>query len=228
MGIGIRSEAAVPVLSAFLAFGILGVLPIRAAAADADAPSISTDTAPSGLAEDKQAALRLSMRRLWADHVIWTREYIVASLAGGADAGDVSSRLLRNQTDIGDAFAVYYGKEAGASLSALLKQHILIAADVVAGAKAGNAAKFRDADQRWHKNAGDIAVFLSGINPGWSKNEIAGMFNDHLALTAKETTSRLGKAWVDDISAFDEMFGQMMLMADRFSGGIVKQFPEKF
>ena len=206
--------------AAFMAFGICARFPVPAHAAAGEFLSMPE--------ENKKSALNESMRKLWAEHVIWTRAYVVAAIGGGSDAPDVAVRLLKNQADIGAAFVPYYGKEAGAKLAELLKQHILIAADVVAGVKAGDDAKFKEADARWHENANDIAVFLSGINLAWSKKELVGMFNDHLALTAREAVSRLNKKWSADISAFDEILGQMMMMADDLANGIIKQFPEKF
>ena len=179
-------------------------------------------------ADNRRIALRESMRKLWADHVIWTRAYVVAAVAGSPDAADVAARLLKNQAEIGEAFAPYYGKEAGAKLAGLLKQHILLAADVVDGAKTGDAEKYRTADARWHQNAADIAAFLNSLNPNWPEKDTVAMFNEHLALTTKEAVSRLDKKWPDDIAAFDEIFRQMMLMADDLFSGIVNQFPEKF
>ncbi|HEX8935507.1 MAG TPA: hypothetical protein VF788_15225 [Pseudonocardiaceae bacterium] len=41
--------------------------------------------------------MTLALRRLWADHVIWTREYVVAAIADAPDAGAVAGRLLKNQ-----------------------------------------------------------------------------------------------------------------------------------
>jgi hypothetical protein len=49
--------------------------------------------------------VRLALRKLWSDHVIWTRQYIVAAVAGTADAGAAAGRLLKNQEDIGAAIA---------------------------------------------------------------------------------------------------------------------------
>lgn len=62
-------------------------------------------------------SLRTSMRRLWADHAIWTRQCIVAAVAGTADAEHAAARLLKNQEDIGNAIVPYYGEEAGAALT---------------------------------------------------------------------------------------------------------------
>src|SRR5205807_1814540 len=65
------------------------------------------------------------------DHVIWTRLYIMEAVAGAADAEAAATRLLKNQEDIGNAIVSFYGAEAGAALTDLLKSHILIAVDLV-------------------------------------------------------------------------------------------------
>ena len=174
------------------------------------------------------AQLHDAMRKLWSDHVVWTRLYIIAAAANDASAPTASARLLRNQEDIGNAIAPYYGSAAGAKLTSLLKQHILIAVDLVSAAKAGDKAKVADADRRWHANANDLATFLSGANPNWPKTTVLAMLNRHLALTTEEATARLQGRWTDDAAAFDNIFSQILMMADALSGGIVKQFPARF
>jgi hypothetical protein len=177
--------------------------------------------------ESRQAALRESMRKLWADHVIWTRQYIVAAAAGDPSAQAAATRLLKNQEDIGNAIAPFYGSAAGTRLTDLLKQHILIAVDLVGAAKAGDSAKQADADRRWHDNAGEIATFLSSANPNWPRQTLLDMLNQHLALTTQEAVARLHQNWSDDVGAFDRIFAQAMTMADALSDGIAKQFPTK-
>ena len=110
----------------------------------------------------------------------------------------------------------------------MLKQHILIAVDLVTAAKAGDQAKQNDADRRWHANAADIATFLSGANPNWSRQAVLDMLNQHLSLTTKEAVDRLQQNYNDDIANFDAIFNQAMMMADTLSSGIIKQFPSKF
>src|SRR5512139_2470835 len=44
-----------------------------------------------------------AMRKLWEDHVTWTRLFIVSFAADLPDLSATERRLLRNQTDIGDA-----------------------------------------------------------------------------------------------------------------------------
>ena len=186
--------------------------------------AMSTATAPS----PASAQLHDAMRKLWSDHVVWTRLYIVSAVAGDASAQTAANRLLRNQEDIGNAIVPYYGAAAGTQLTNLLKQHILIAVDLVTAAKAGDQAKVADADRRWHANADDLATFLSGANPNWPKATVLSMLNQHLALTTQEATARIQGRWSDDAATFDSIFNQILGMADALSDGIVKQFPSRF
>jgi len=188
----------------------------------------ATSTSSTGAVSPSSVALQTAMRKLWADHVLWTRQYIVSTVLNDPSAQAASVRLLKNQADIGNAVVPYYGAAAGAKLTDLLKQHILIAVDLVSAAKAGNAAKQAEADKRWHQNAADIATFLSGANPNWRRQTLLDMLNRHLALTTQEAVNRLQQKWNDDVSNFDAIFSQSMMMADALSAGIIKQFPKKF
>jgi hypothetical protein len=175
----------------------------------------------------KAMTLREDMRRLWSDHVVWTRGYIVAAVGGDSSANVALNRLMRNQEDIGNAIRPFYGDAAGAKLTELLKQHISIAGELVGAAKANDAAKQADADRRWHENAAEIATFLAGANPNWTRDALLNMLNNHLALTTREAVDRLKHNWVDDQTTFDNVYSQAMEMADALSDGIIKQFPTK-
>jgi hypothetical protein len=93
------------------------------------------------------------MRRLWEDHITWTRLFIVSASAALPDKQATTARLLRNQQDIGDAIKPFYGLAAGERLSALLTTHILVAADVLAAAKAGDQAAVERHSRVWYRTA---------------------------------------------------------------------------
>ena len=173
-------------------------------------------------------SLQLALRRLWSDHVIWTREYVVAAIADAPDAQAVAGRLLANQEHIGSAVVPFYGEQAGQALTGLLKQHIMVAVELIEAAKAADQDKFADADRRWDANARDIAAFLSSANPHWPEHDVADLLSQHLKLTKDEATARLEQRWEDDIEAFDQIFTEILTVADVLSAGIVKQFPDRF
>jgi hypothetical protein len=172
--------------------------------------------------------LRKAMRELWSEHVIYTREYIIAATSNSASASSAAARLMKNQEDIGNAIKPYYGDAAGGKLTSLLKDHINIAVDLVAAAKMNDNVKLAAADKRWRDNASDIATFLAGANPNWSRNDLVTMLNEHLTLTTQEATARLQGRWADDVATFDKIYDQALHMADALSDGIIKQFPGKF
>lgn len=221
------SKIAIAAIIALLVGGIAGYS-IRAHST-ASVPDAEHSHSMSSAAEnDKQLSLYNNMRKLWADHVFWTREYIIGAVDNTADLAQATNRLMKNQEDIGAAIVPYYGQEAGNALTALLKEHILIAVDLVAAAKTDNQAKFKEANDRWDKNASDIAKFLSGANSNWPEDALVEGMNMHLKTTTDEAVARLTKDYVKDVQAFDAVFDHMMMMSDTLSAGIIKQFPEKF
>lgn len=173
-------------------------------------------------------SLNNAMRRLWADHVVWTRQYIVAAVAGSPDAEQAAARLLRNQKDIGAAVAGFYGTEAGDALTDLLERHILIAVDLVEAAKQGDDASFAVLDRLWTRNARDIASFLSRANRRhWRRRDLLDLLELHLDLTKREVVARLGADWADDSAAFDEIFAEILTFADVLTTGIIRQFSDR-
>jgi len=174
------------------------------------------------------SGLQIALRKLWVDHIVWTRSYVVAAVADALDAGAAAARLLKNQEDIGNAIVPVYGRAAGSKLTELLKGHIMIAVDLIAAAKAGDQAKFGEYDAKWTKNAEDIASFLSEANPHWPKKDVVDLLNLHLNLTKKEVVARLTQKWEDDVQAFDDIFTEIMTVSDTLADGIHKQFPGKF
>jgi hypothetical protein len=179
-----------------------------------------------------RAAFHDAMRQLWEDHIVWTRQYIVsaATVPGDlADIGPTADRLLANQADIGDALRPFYGDAAGDAVTALLRDHILTAAQLIGAAKAGDAAGVDAAAAAWYANGDDIATALNGLNPkNWQLAEMKAHMKDHLDLTLEEAVARLEGRYADDIAAYDEIHAQILAMADMLSDGIIAQFPSAF
>jgi len=206
------------------------VLPLSACATlAASSALLAARPAPASAAPPTRAAFHDAMRKLWEDHVTWTRLYIVSAAAGLPDKDATTQRLLQNQTDIGNAVAEYYGRSAGDALTALLKSHILTAADLVAASKAGDKAKAADASRRWYANADSIAAFLHTANPQhWPLAALQSAMKTHLDQTAAEATHRLQGQYALDAKDYDQIVDHILAMADILSDGIIAQFPQKF
>ena len=170
-----------------------------------------------------------AMRRLWSDHVAYTRLFIVAAAANSPDKDATTQRLLQNQADIGNAVGEFYGRDAGNKLTALLKEHILIAANIVTAAKAGDDAKVTSENKRWRDNATDIARFLHGANPKhWPEATLEKAMFMHLDQTLSEASNELKGNHEASLEDYDQAMTHMLMVADTLSDGIAAQFPAKF
>jgi hypothetical protein len=177
-----------------------------------------------------KAAFHDQMRKLWEDHIVWTRQFIVSAATESgnlADIGPTTDRLLRNQADIGDALRPFYGDAAADQVTALLREHILTAAQLIAAAKAGDPTDVIAA--AWYRNADEIAAALNGLEPRrWPLAEMQAHMKDHLDLTLAEAVARLQGRYADDIAAYDAVHTQILSMADMLSDGIIASFPSRF
>jgi hypothetical protein len=140
----------------------------------------------------------------------------------------VLNRLLKNQVDIGDIIKPYYGEEVGTKLTALIREHILIAGNIIEAAKKGDQANFAKFNTEWNRNAGEIVAFLTAAKPNWNKKELTDMFQLHLKLTTDEVVARLNKDWTGDIKTADLNEEHLIHMADFLTEGIGKKFSSKF
>lgn len=172
--------------------------------------------------------LKTNMRKLWEDHVTWTRNVILCLVDELPGTDQAVKRLLKNQVDIGNAIKPYYGENAGNKLTKLLKEHITISADVVNAAEAGNTNAFNIANKKWYANADEISEFLCKANPKWALKDMKMMMNDHLKLTTNEAVQRIKKNYDADVIAYDKVHNEILEMSDMLADGIIKQFPEKF
>jgi hypothetical protein len=227
-------------MKSFLSAGVLvillataGLLASTISTADtAVAASSSHHQAVAAVADNsnvaKQYAFRAAMRELWEDHVVWTRQVIVAIIAGTPDTDAALARLLRNQADIGNAIKPFYGEAAGDQLTTLLREHIVIAGTLLTTAKSGDADAFAAAKTDWYRNGDEIARFLASANPNWPLADMQAAMNGHLDTTLAEAVARLNGNWEGDVAAYDAVHQHILHMADTLSDGIIAQFPAAF
>jgi hypothetical protein len=206
-----------------LTLGLAGSVPAVAVIDDDDDHDHPVST-PRNAA---QVAFHDAMRKLWEDHVTWTRLAIVTAEYPGFD--ETAKRLVQNQVDIGDAIKPFYGDAAGAQLTALLRDHITIAVEILQAAKDGDADAFEEASARWYVNADEIADFLSAANPEfWPQEMMRADMRMHLDQTLAEAEDELEGDYAASVDDYEAAHLHILAMADMLSSGIIGQFPKRF
>lgn len=171
---------------------------------------------------------RNDMRSLWEEHVAWTRMAIISLTFNLPDVDFVITRLLKNATDMGNMIRKLYGDLAATTYSNLIKEHLLIAADLVKAVLSGDMQTAVATEKKWYANADQIARFLSSINSYLPEEAVRKMFYQHLELTKQEAISMINKDYQKDIEVYDKIEKQAREMADMISDAMVKSYPNVF
>ena len=187
-----------------------------------------TSAAPLEAKKTSRLAYHDEWRKLWEDHITWTRVVIMGILDELPGTNTYVERLLQNYEDMEEALAPYYGDDAEV-LGDLIKDHLVIAAELLTAANNGDTAAFDDAKARWYVNANDIAVQMNEMNPKpWPLEETRQMWIDHLDATLDEATTHLTGDFAGKVAAYDMVHDMALEMADFISNGVMQQFKDRF
>ena len=176
----------------------------------------------------EQLYLLTGMRFVWSQHVYWTRMLLISIAERLKDQTDVTDRLLQNPKDIARIYADYYPEEAAKKIEQLLTEHLKIGAELITALRDKKSEEADKLTRQWYVNADEMADAFSSINPYYDREEVRKMLYRHLELTTNEVAMRLAENYKADIEAFDKVEHEAMAMADYFSTGIIRQFPDKF
>jgi hypothetical protein len=176
----------------------------------------------------REVDYRNDMRSLWEEHVAWTRMAIISLTFDLPDLNEVLTRLLQNATDMGNMIRRLYGDQVATTYGNLIKEHLLIAADLVKAAKAGNTKAAEEAEKKWYQNADEIAKFLNAVNPYLTEKAVKDMFYTHLDLTKQEAIYMINKEYQKDIQVYDAIEKEARQMADAISDAMILHYPNMF
>lgn len=212
--------------SMLVVLAISGTHDGRADTAHAHAPAQGQ---MAGMVNTKQLTFHDGMRKLWEDHITWTRLAIISFAGDLPDLKVSEARLLANQDDIGNAIKPYYGRAAGNALTKLLKEHIVGAVTLMTAVRSGDNGQIKQATTDWYANGNQIADLLHSANPkSWSRATMRSMMKGHLDQTRSEAVNRLDGHYAADIRDYDRVHRHILMMADALSAGIMHQFPQRF
>ena len=178
---------------------------------------------------EKAVAFHDKMRALWEAHGSWTHMVIISFVGNLPNLPAEEQVLLQNQVDIGNAVKPYYGTRAGNKLTKLLKAHILGAVKVLQAAKSGDQSALAQAEAAWFVNGRQIADFLHAADPRFlSRSAARRMMKIHLNQVIEQAVDELKGNYAAGARAFGPYIRHILDMADMISGGIIRQFPNRF
>jgi hypothetical protein len=192
------------------------------------------------------------MQQLWSDQVVFTREYIIAALAGRpvseiltkllgqavapiatapgvrelvphfSDGDAAAVSLLTTMEATGEALEPYFGEDAANELTSLLRRHVLIAVELLSAVRSGHIEKFKKEDERWIASANEIAEFLASLNHAWPRDVLEQHLQLLLQLTKDEAVARVAGSSGVDRRTYDAIHEEAMVIAGLMEDGLAK------
>ena len=216
--------------SLFKTFALaLPLVMFNVAAFAADAPAPHPSAAHAAPSADKVTATREALRDLWADHIFWVRNVVMAASAkNAAERKTAEDNVVANAKQIAGAIEPYYGKGASDQLFTLLAGHWGAIKAYLDTANAGDQAGMTKAMKDLNDNAVAIATFLSSANPNLPKETLVSLLSAHGAHHVAQIQAVHNNQFDQEAMNWDVMRKHMNTIADALASGIAKQFPDKF
>lgn len=172
--------------------------------------------------------LRIEMRRLWDDQLIFTRNFIISTLAMSHDQFPVTEAYLGHQAALADAFSPYYGASASRELASRLNAHATITVHLVRIISEGNVEAVPRIRAHWVGSAQQVSAYLATLNPGWDATQLEARLVTYLELTMAEIAGRSIRNWDVELAAYERLRSHAAGLSDFLSNGIIAQHPAQF
>ncbi len=181
----------------------------------------------------KVAELKMALRALYADHVFWVRDLVIATRLGVKGAASEADEYgLANAKAIGQSIAPVYGQAAAAKFTTLFVGHYQAVKGYMRAAFAngfrGNSALKKAATDELQRNGKAIAMFVSSANPNLPEGAVYGLLVSHVQHHVMQIDAVAKEDWSAEADDWEPMIKQIYSLSDALADGIAKQFPDKF
>lgn len=178
---------------------------------------------------EKEQELNQYLRKLWAEHAFWMRQYVISYVNGASDVNETTRRLLKNQEQVGRALGLWYGENNGKKIGDLMTSQLVAFGDMLNGMRTKDKNASIIAEKKWNDATEQLVDFLVGLNPKWGRVELSQHFKRYNEMITNMVIHRVRKKHNDEIGSFDKAYHHSMNdIADVITKGIVKQHPEQF
>ncbi len=177
---------------------------------------------------EKEKQLSNYLRKLFAEHALWTKNYMNSFLTNAPNIDDTAKRVQKNQEQIGRALGMWYGTDAGKKIGQLFLKHIsyfeLMLKEMLEKNKNGSII----AEKRWHDATNQLVDYITSINPKINVTALSQNFKTYNENITSAATAKYRKKHSEEITSFDKINNQAEVIADMLTEGIVKHFPSQF
>jgi hypothetical protein len=161
-----------------------------------------------------QAELAFALRRLFADHAMWTRELMLLSTGEGNDTDAIEARLARNAKDISDIARQFYGNDSAAQTEIEINALNALISDYITAYKAGDLQRANEIGMQMYAMADAASINLSRLNRFLDQGYLQTNLRHLLDMTMREAALILSGEYRQSIAQYDTVMDGYMQLAD--------------
>lgn len=174
---------------------------------------------PAGFTVGKEA----SMRKLWNDHIVWTRQYMISEMNGLADKEAIMTRLRANARSISEELHELHPAVDEQAMVSILDSTVLFVTKLIFETNVGSTRTGAyETKEVLMKLMDRMAVYLNSVNEGWKLPEMKMLLQGYLNETHNEILARKNQIWDADIAAYDRLHNHVLKIADAFASGTIQ------
>lgn len=174
---------------------------------------------PSGFTVGKEA----SMRKLWNDHIVWTRQYMISEMNNLPDKEAVLTRLRANARSISEEMSELHPSVDEQTMVSMLDSTVLFVTKLIFETNVGGTRTGAyETKEVLMKLMDRMALYLNSVNEGWKLPEMKMLLQGYLNETHNEILARKNQIWDADIAAYDRLNNHVLKIADAFASGTIQ------
>lgn len=163
-------------------------------------------------------------RKLWLNHVVWTRSFMVGTEVGSGDLVHIYDRLIIGALDFAKDLATYYGLDMASEFKKLFTENIEIVKSYIEAVDQNDDDGVEASRKKSSDNIEELSILLTKLNPYWNGKIWTTLLTQYMQITEEEIILYFSKNYEGEIQLFDELERHILEIADYMANAIARQF----
>jgi hypothetical protein len=169
------------------------------------------------------------LRDLWIGHIFWVRSVSLAAIESNDAAMEAAQQqAATNAKAIAASIEPFYGSTVKEEFHRLLSDHYRSIKTYLVGIMSSNMSIQTAATQSIISNAGEIAAWLSKVNPYLPTDDLHSLLLAHGGHHLQQIQELMARNFMAEAETWKNMKVHVYQIADMTADALAKQFPERF
>lgn len=173
---------------------------------------------------DEQMKTLDQLHKHFANLAYWMRNLIISNKYNMANKFDIFARIFEEPENIGNIIEPFIGREKAHQFKDLMANLITIYPKVINNLLSQYKQEADTNLKEMQKAANELALYFTGVNPRWSKDQWEKILQEWVKLAYEEAQSIISGNYMGEINLFDRFVNLSYQFADHMVGLLFSDF----